>query len=80
MRQESEHIKMDKEELNKRLDTLIAIKLLASSLYDGVFCVKCNIIQGREKKGVKKYYCKHITKEIDNMMLPLSKRITREFI
>lgn len=64
--------------INDRLDKLIALKLIASSFYDGDTCKKCHIIQGVPNKGIKKYYCEHITYEIDKMLLPLSKKISKE--
>jgi hypothetical protein len=69
---------MEKEKINNKLDKLIALKLIMSSFYDGYICIKCNTIQGEAKYGVKKYYCKHITSEIDKMLIPLSKRISNE--
>ncbi len=66
--------------MKNKLDMLIKIELAISLLYDGIRCEVCNFIQGTEHKGVKKSYCKHITKEIDKALEPISKRLTNKIM
>lgn len=70
---------INKLKINNKLDIMIAIELLWVKLFDGWSCEKCNHIQGSPKKGVERYYCKHIP-NLDNKLKPISKRITQEIL
>ena len=64
--------------IENKLDKMIAIEILYSELFDGWACEVCGIILGEERKGVKKYYCEHLTKKVDKLFNPINKKITRE--
>lgn len=67
----------DKKEINSRLDKLIIVDLMISSIYDGLKCKKCGIIQGTAQKGVDKYYCEHLSEKVDKILKPISKELVQ---
>lgn len=65
----------DKTEIELRLDKLIAVDVMMSSIYDGLKCKKCGIVQGTAHKGVDKYYCEHLSEKIDKILNPITEEL-----
>lgn len=51
--------------MNKILDNLIERKNKAIIKTDGMTCPQCGVVQGRPKRGFKKFYCEHTTECVD---------------
>ena len=66
--------------INDDLDKLIEEELKLSSIFDGTICSKCKTMQGGEYKGVKKYYCEHITALIDKAIKKDKQEIIRRIL
>jgi len=66
-----------KNDLYNELDNLIIKELKFSLEYDGLTCKKCGSVQGTAQKGVKKYYCEHISARIDKKLKKESEEITQ---
>jgi len=47
--------------------------------YEGVKCKKCGVVQGKPKKGFKKFYCEHYCNKIERKMKKLNKE-TMKFL
>ena len=66
---------LEKRELLEELDYSNIKYLLLTTKYEGYICKVCGIIQGKPNKGFQRYFCKHITKLIDNKMKKENKKI-----
>lgn len=69
-----------KEKWNRKCDALIQIQLLMCIIYDGTKCKICGVIQGEPKKGFEKYYCEHLTKNLDRRFLKERKMIANKMM
>lgn len=67
-----------KNDLNNELDLLLEQERKMSLEYYGKICKKCGVKQGLENKGVKKYYCGHISARIDQRLKKESKKIFKK--
>ena len=45
--------------------------------YEGVKCKKCGVVQGKQRKGFKKFYCEHYINKIERKTKPLWKNCHR---
>ena len=52
--------------IENELDNIIITHLKLTNESSGIICKKCGIIQGKSFKGFNRYYCRHLTKKIDN--------------
>lgn len=69
-----------KNEINIELDKLFILSFMLFRKKDGVKCSKCRIIQGSSFKGWKKYYCKHIEKEVNKELKEKERKIKNKFL
>ncbi len=71
---------LEKLELQKRLDNLILKELVLLKKFDGQVCKKCGFVLGGSNKGVKKYYCEHVSKVVDDKLKAESESLTGEIM
>lgn len=66
---------VDELTFEETMDVSNQIYLLISALYYKVECPVCHVVQGLPHKGFRRYFCPHITKEINRMMRPINKKV-----
>ncbi len=69
---------LTQKKIETKMDALLMIELLLFKIYDGSKCEKCGVIQGKAKKGFKKYYCEHFGNRIGKRFAKENKMVTEE--
>lgn len=67
-------------ELERELDSSNILYLWVSALFKDIKCPICGVIQGKPYKGFQRFFCKHITKRIDDFMKPINKKLVQDIL
>lgn len=62
------------------MDKLVRDSIIFTRSFDGKKCKICGFVQGFPHRGFDRYYCKHITKRVDDYLKEEKERITHKLL
>ena len=73
-------LNLDRLKVEYDLNNIIKEHFSILSENEDKVCKRCGVIQGKPNKGFDKYYCRHLTKKIDNKLKKEKEEICENLI